>query len=176
MRMPSKHVLRQIAAGNPPDLATWLNGSQQSPVVKQIAAILDALGEVNAEAHIGQRTLLRAQLEKLGAAMKTLNRLIRRNPIQIKAHHTSHPPTKIILAHQTSDSLDSMILLQVITASSSGKLDLLRRCSNCRKWFFAERQTGRFCDDRCYKSWYKKKPENRLKWNAFMRRYRATSA
>lgn len=172
--MPGKYVLRQIAGGRPPDLATWLNSSPQRPVVKKIAAILDVFGEVNAEAVVGQRTFMRPQLEKLAAAMRALNRLVHAYPVQVKAHHTAHLPAKIILAHQASDTVDSMILLQIITASSIGKLDLLRRCQGCRKWFFAKRSTGRF-HDRCYQSWYKKKPERRAAWNKYMSEYRATA-
>jgi len=174
MRTPPKRILRQIADGNPPDLATWLNQTPP-PLVGQLAAVLDTMARVNSEVGVGQKSFLRHQLEDLAGAMKILNRLIRRNSVQVGVVHTARFPVRILLAHQASAGTDSMMLLQVVQLSAAGRLDRLRRCRYCRRWFFSKRGPGKFCQESHRQSWHRQTPEGRAKWNKYMRHYRVTA-
>jgi hypothetical protein len=173
VKSPTKSGLRDIALGNPLNLAIWLNNPHQSPVVKQIAAILDVFGEVNARADPGQKTFPRPQEERLDGAVKALNRLVRASSVRVQAVRTLRPPAKVMLVHQASAGTDAAVLLMVIAFSSSGKLDLLRRClySECRRWF-VKRKDSKFCSESCYDDFCRKTPEGRKERAAYMRKYR----
>jgi hypothetical protein len=57
-------------------------------------------------------------------------------------------------------------------AARGGMLEKVRRCRNCKKWFFASRGIHRFCSVNCRVAFYRKTPQGRARNREYMRNYR----
>jgi hypothetical protein len=53
-----------------------------------------------------------------------------------------------------------------------GELNRVRNCSCCNKWFFAGNSRKEYCSGSCQVRQFRKKPEQRANWAAYMRKYR----
>jgi hypothetical protein len=61
----------------------------------------------------------------------------------------------------------------IFNLAARGVLEKVRRCRNCKTWFFASRCIRRFCSVNCRVAHWRKTPQGRLRNRDYMRHYRA---
>ena len=158
---------------NATDLAEWLNKSAKGSVARKITEAVSELSRVEAEAGFKRLpSSLQTGLQKsVLAKLADLNRRIRSQRFFCRVSWTSRKPLRIFFTPQ-SGTKSGRFILQLLQLSEAGRLDFLRVCEYCGKFFVARRHIDRFHSGACKSSWHHKTPAGREYNRKYQEKYR----
>jgi len=111
---------------------------------------------------------------------KKINSQLRRSKVTLRAEGYSRSDVEarplagqIIWRWYEEENPESKATFVLARLEEEGLFDLLRRCIQCRMWFYAERDWHRFCTPACRDKNFRSTPEGRKKRADYMRKYRA---
>lgn len=68
---------------------------------------------------------------------------------------------------------NSRAVWAIIELVKAGLIHRLRRCELCNRWYFAKRESRRWCSEKCRRKHYLSTPRGKKKWRDYMRTYMA---
>jgi hypothetical protein len=169
---------------NADERESYLDQSQLAELIGNINA-LDELAERAGYPHGDRNEIVGA----LGSKARELQRCIDRQMDGVRLSPVFIGPTKRgwIRLWRTTENYSGNAnplrravfdgaVLAILDLAERGKLRNVRRCEECRQWYFARKRRQRFCKDKCRLADHRASPAGKAKWAAYMRRYRTSES
>jgi hypothetical protein len=87
--------------------------------------------------------------------------------------HMWPTPKRMSFHWRSRNGREGIAILWILELLGIGRLDRVRRCQRCYKWFFsAVKKEGKFCSIECQRGFYRSKNETREQHREYMRGWR----
>jgi hypothetical protein len=166
------------------DLVAWLNGSKGTEGYKRIGGLIQLIGEIRRG--MPPVTFLEFMKKDMSAdsgnqhvweKIRRINEQLRDYPMcprytTLRTRGEGMKLSPLKWEWWPVGNLAAKAAYQVVRLEEDCLLELLRPCTDCKKWFFAAREWQKFCSKRCRDQHYSSSPEGRATRASYMRGYR----
>lgn len=147
---------------------TWVTAKNRRPAFKRVFTTFELAKQVESDLRAGS-----AGLDEVSAHIRHLNRAIARytfrphfpDPARFSLRWRAPSPEMVIPSEHRA-------ILSLLRTLEIKRVNRVRACGHCTKWFFARFSHSKFCHTKCQQKQYASSPEHKEGRRKYMREYR----